>query len=187
MIDPQQLRLICTRCLHTDEYAPLLWSAMQKVEIITVTRAGMFIAQMAHESAEFNALEEMSSGQQYEGRIDLGNTQPGDGKRYKGRGFIQLTGRASYKAAGFEDCPEKAADPINAAAIAAWFWTVRAGQCLSRAAQKYVPVGSNLNDIADKLDFAAVTYSINGGLNGFENRLWYYRRALEVFGVNAKL
>jgi glycosyl hydrolase family 19 (putative chitinase) len=97
----------------------------------------------------------------YEGRRDLGNTQPGDGPRYHGRGPIQLTGRANYRSAGrdlgldLERNPEKAADPDVAFRIAGWYWTTR-----------------NLNKFADLGDAGVddVTRLINGGYNGLDDR-----------------
>jgi Chitinase class I len=97
----------------------------------------------------------------YEGRLDLGNTQPGYGPHYHGRGPIQLTGRANYRAAGrdlglpLEQNPEKAADPDVAFRIAGWYWTTR-----------------NLNRFADEGDagLREVTRLINGGYNGLDDR-----------------
>jgi len=82
------------------EYLPLLNTAMAEAQINTPQRKAMFLAQLAHESAQLRYFEEIASGAAYEGRKDLGNTQPGDGKRYKGRGPIQLTGRNNYRKAG---------------------------------------------------------------------------------------
>ncbi len=79
---------------------PFLEQAMQEFEIIGLLRESAFLAQLAHESAELRYMEEIASGSAYEGRRDLGNTRPGDGKRYKGRGPIQLTGRANYQKYG---------------------------------------------------------------------------------------
>ena len=66
---------------------------MEKYQITTPLRRAAFLAQLAHESGELKYMEEIASGEAYEGRKELGNTAPGDGKRYKGRGPIQLTGR----------------------------------------------------------------------------------------------
>ena len=82
--------------------------ALQPIYAATLTAAGilsdgqicLFTGQLAHESDQFCAMEEYASGAEYEGRDDLGNTEDGDGRRYKGRGPIQLTGRANYAAAG---------------------------------------------------------------------------------------
>lgn len=142
------------------EYAHYLNEAMLEGNITTVPRAQMFLAQLAHESEDLRFMEELGSGQEYEGRHDLGNTHPGDGRRYKGRGPIQLTGRFNYIAAGHAlgvdlvDHPERAADPRYAFRIAVWFWTSR-----------------NLNAYADRGDFRTITERINGGLNGWSDRL----------------
>src|SRR5438132_1207983 len=101
--------------------------AMKKHAINTPLRQSAFLAQLAHESGEFRYMEEIASGEQYEGRKSLGNTQPGDGKRYKGRGPIQLTGRFNYRTAGkalgydLEGMPELAAQPEIGCLVAGWF------------------------------------------------------------------
>lgn len=150
-------------------YLPLLNRAMAEAHINTRQRKAMFLAQLAHESVQLRFFEEIASGAAYEGRLDLGNTHPGDGVRYKGRGPIQLTGRANYRAAGralglpLEAKPKLAARPSVGFRTAAWFWTSR-----------------GLNALADRGDFIGVTRRINGGTNGLSSRQAYYRRALKV-------
>ena len=108
----------------------ILLNAMQKSGM-KGTEAAQFLSQMAHESDRFQAMEEYASGADYEGRADLGNTQKGDGVRFKGRGYIQLTGRANYRTFGrlvgvdLEKHPEKAEDPEIAAKIAIAYWNER--------------------------------------------------------------
>ena len=91
----------------------------------------MFLGQVAHESGGFRYSEELASGAAYEWRRDLGNIYAGDGRRYKGRGFIQLTGRANYREAGralgldLINNPALAATDLNAARVAAWYWDSR--------------------------------------------------------------
>ena len=121
--------------------------------------ARQFMAQCSHECDHFNTMEEYASGAAYEGRSDLGNTQPGDGKRYKGRGYIQLTGRANYidvgRAIG-EDLvnnPTRASEPTVAAKVALHFWKTRVRRRVS-----------------DFCDTYAVTRVINGGTNGLDDR-----------------
>ncbi len=146
--------------------APHLNAAMAEANIDTPERQAMFIAQLAHESGGFHYMEEIASGAAYEGRADLGNTQPGDGERYKGRGYIQVTGRHNYTEAGqalgldLVNNPELAAQPENAARIAAWYWESR-----------------GINTAADSGDFTQVTRMINGGTNGLADRQDYYARA----------
>ena len=75
-------------------------AAMYEFHINSPLRQAAFIAQIAHESGELRYVKEIASGAAYEGRKDLGNTQPGDGMRYKGRGLIQITGRNNYAECG---------------------------------------------------------------------------------------
>ncbi|WP_414641263.1 LysM peptidoglycan-binding domain-containing protein [Archangium sp.] len=152
-----------------EQYLPHLNKAMAEAGINTPKRQAAFVAQLAHESGEFRYMEEIASGAAYEGRKDLGNTQPGDGKRFKGRGPIQLTGRANYTAAGkalgldLVNNPKSAATPEVGFRTAAWFWNTR-----------------NLNSYADAGNFKEITRRINGGYNGLADRQKYYARALDV-------
>lgn len=131
-------------------------------------RLAHFLAQLGHESGSFKYMEEIASGEKYEGRKDLGNTQAGDGKRYKGRGPIQLTGRANYRTYGraigidLESNPEIAAVPSIGLHTALEYWKSR-----------------KINALADRDDLTAVTRAVNGGTNGFEDRK---RRLSELKG-----
>ena len=152
-----------------EQYLPHLNKAMAEAGINTPKRQAAFLAQLAHESGEFRYMEEIASGAAYEGRRDLGNTQPGDGVRFKGRGPIQITGRANYRAAGkalgidLENNPKRASDPDVGFRTAAWYWNSR-----------------NLNQYADSGNFKELTRRINGGYNGLADRQKYYQRALDV-------
>jgi len=122
-------------------------------------RLAHLMAQLIHESCGFKYMEEIASGAAYEGRATLGNTQPGDGKRFKGRGPIQLTGRANYRAFGrragidFENHPEIVAVPSIGLMVACDYWTQH-----------------KLNTLADADNLHAITRKINGGLNGLSDR-----------------
>lgn len=139
---------------------------IQIADLNTPLRQAHFLAQLAHESGGFRTTTEYASGKAYEGRRDLGNTQPGDGVRYKGRGLIQVTGRFNYRSMGkalgqnFEADPTEAADFPWAALTAAVYWKSR-----------------NINRPADRDDVRAVTKLINGGYNGLEDRVKYLARA----------
>jgi len=159
-------------------------NAFSKYEINTKERQSCFIAQIAHESGSFRYVKELASGQAYEGREDLGNTQPGDGAKFKGRGLIQVTGRNNYKACSIYlfndkrllDNPEILELPESAVNSACWYWNSR-----------------NLNEICDQDDnwihnwhnkdyskFEWITVKINGGLNGYQDRLTFYLKAKEI-------
>lgn len=162
-------------------------TAFSEFDINTVARQAAFLAQVGHESGAFYYLRELASGQAYEGREDLGNTEPGDGVRFKGRGLMQITGRKNYGLVGealnltLLDRPELLEIPENACRSAGWFWTRGAGMNLSKRAIAYgVPVGCDLNLLADAGDFKGITLAINGGLNGMDDRLKYHAMAIEV-------
>jgi predicted chitinase len=153
-------------------YYPFLTGAMREFSIIGPAREAAFLAQIGLESNELKWMEELASGDAYEGRRDLGNTQPGDGKRYKGRGPIQLTGRKNYELAGaaldvdLVSKPELAADPHVAFRVSCWFWH-----------------SHGLNALADAQHFDDITHRVNGGFNGKAQRDHYYEVAKDVLGV----
>ena len=171
MITLFQLKQICpvVKTKVLEKWLEPLNAAMDEFEIDTPARQAAFLAQVAHESGGFHYTREIASGEAYEGRKDLGNEEPGDGVRYKGRGLLQLTGRANYAACsaalGLDLLGEPALleEPENAARSAAWFWHTR-----------------GLNALADAQNFRKITLRINGGLNGYGDRERYYERAQEV-------
>ena len=151
------------------KYFPVLLPTMLAYEINSELRQAHFLAQIGHESEALNFSEELADGHHYEGRADLGNTQPGDGPRFKGRGLIQLTGRANYtrygtaKGRNFVDGNNAtliATDPQLAVDVAGWFWKTH-----------------DLNALADADDARTITKRINGGLNGLDSRLAYLARS----------
>lgn len=172
-ITANQLKAIMPRCKHPS-YLKNINAAMKEGSINTCNRKAAFLAQLAHESGELVYMEELASGTAYEGRKDLGNTHKGDGKRFKGRGPIQLTGRANYRAAGkalhldLENHPEQVKMPEVGFRTAVWFWTTH-----------------KLNALADQktlASFRMITKRINGGTNGQAAREKYWARAKKTLG-----
>ncbi len=156
-----------------DLYFEPLVAGLRKYQITSALRIAHFVAQIGHESASFRYAEELADGSAYEGRRDLGNTEVGDGKRFKGRGLIQLTGRANYlaysKATGIDYVARPqllASDPFAAVDVACWFWDQH-----------------KLNKLADRDDVKTLTKRINGGFNGLDDRLDYLGRAKAVLGL----
>ena len=157
-------------------YVDALNAACEKYQINTPLRICAFVAQIAHESGRFVYVREIwgptKAQAGYEGRKDLGNTTPGDGKRFLGRGLIQITGRNNYaalsKVLGVDliSDPTLLEQPFYAVASAAWFWNDR-----------------SLNKYADSGDFNTITKRINGGLNGLADRLDIYLKAKRLMGV----
>lgn len=133
-----------------------------------------FLAQACHESANFRTTREFwgptPAQKRYEGRKDLGNVKPGDGKRYMGRGIFQLTGRANYQIFGakmgldIEGNPLLAEEPRTSFKIACHYWA-------SRGIEKWAA--------AD--DIVRVTKAINGGTNGLPDRKALFARAMNIF------
>lgn len=158
-------------------YTPML-DTLAEFKITTPRRIAHFLAQIAHESGSLRYTRELASGAAYEGRGDLGNTKPGDGPRYKGRGLIQITGRANYAACSralYGDArliarPELLEDILPACRSAGWFW--------ARA---------ELNRLADGGDIRTITRRINGGYNGFAERITCYSTACKALGIDYTL
>jgi putative chitinase len=131
----------------------------EKYNINTNLRLAHFLAQVIHESGRFKYETEIASGSEYEGRKDLGNVQSGDGKKFRGRGFIQVTGRSNYKAVtkalgvDFLDNPELLGTPPYDMLSAGWYWDTH-----------------SLNQWADKDDIITITKKVNGGLTGITQR-----------------
>jgi putative chitinase len=154
-------------------FLAFLEGAMDEFEINTPQRQAAFLAQIAHESGSLRFLVELWGPTQaqarYETRYDLGNIAPGDGYKYRGRGLIQLTGRGNYQRAGdalgadLIAKPELLCEPSLACRSAAWFWKTH-----------------GCNELADAGLFEKVTRTINGGLNGYAERLGFWEKAKEV-------
>lgn len=170
---PQQFKIIVPFASRRAEVlAPLLSSTMNEFEIDTPKRQAAFIAQLAHESGSFLYVREKTDGRAYEGRQDLGNVFSGDGLRYIGRGFMQITGRRNYQVAGLGldlplvESPELLEELPIAARSAGWFWK-----------------HNKLNQFADENRFGALTRAINGGYNGLDDRIGFWLVARKVLGV----
>lgn len=162
--------------LRAAAWLPHVRRACAIFSIDTPARLSAFLAQIGHESGRLVYAREIwgptPAQVRYEGRKDLGNHQRGDGRRYLGRGLIQTTGRANYRATcdglrkflldvpDFEAAPERLEQPDMAAMSAAWYWHSR-----------------GLNALADVGDFERITRRINGGLNGQADRLALYQAA----------
>jgi putative chitinase len=163
-------------------FAGPLDEACAAYEINTPLRLAHFLAQIGHESGALQHVREVwgptPAQERYEGRIDLGNTQAGDGRKYAGRGLLQTTGRSNYRslrdrlrtrgidAPDFETVPELLETPRWAALSAADYWDMR-----------------GINRMADRDDHHAVTLAVNGGTNGIDDRRQRLERARAV--VNA--
>lgn len=181
---------------NAQTFLPYLNDVCVKYNINTPARQLSFLAQVSHESGGLFYTEELASGTAYEGRKDLGNINPGDGIKYKGRGLIQITGKNNYQAlstalrADFINNPALlggknihlcSPDQLKYAALSAgWFWNK-----------------TNLNSIADKIDirqpideganlesYKLITRSINGGFNGLADRLHRYQLGAALFIKN---
>ena len=158
-------------------YLPHLNATMAANGMTSLLRIAAFVAQLAHESGEFRWMEELWGPTPAQRRYEpvgelarkLGNTDPGDGKRFKGRGPIQITGRFNYgrfgKLLGIDLAaePDRAAQPDIAFATAGLFWR-----------------SNGLNELADGDQFITITRRINGGTNGLAERQRYYRLAKDV-------
>lgn len=149
-----------------------LTTACAEFDIMSDLRRAHFIGQLTHESDHFRTTEEYASGKNYEGRLDLGNTDPGDGAKYKGHGWIMVTGKSNHMAMArhfgipFESIVAWLMTYEGAARSAGFFWYSR-----------------SCNAWADKDDVEGVTRIINGGLNGLAQRVEYVSAVKRAFGI----
>ena len=155
--------------------SPVFAATLDAYKINTKLRIAHFMGQVTHECAGFRTTEEFASGAAYEGRLDLGNVKAGDGRRYKGRGLLQLTGRSNYQRMGqilglpLEAQPLLAGDPVISLKIACEYWKER-----------------KINAPADNDNLIKVTRLVNGGLNGLEDRRALLKKAKEALaGIDA--
>lgn len=200
MISKDQLKGIMPNITseNLEAYYQPLNEVMEKYGITTPIRQAMFLAQIAHESNElkntvenlnysakrltevfpryFRTLEEAQSYDRQPEKIAnrvyanrMGNTENGDGWKHRGRGPFQLTGKENYNAfCAVSGCPDinLVSGPAWGSESAGWFWNSR-----------------ELNTLADKGDFKAVTKRINGGYIGLEHRIEYFERAKQTLGI----
>ena len=179
---PQLTAALLARALGITEKAASPWLlpmqyALMYAQLNTVNRLAAFLAQIGHESGSFKWLSEIwgptAAQSRYQTHPKLGNKQPGDGYRYRGRGLIQITGRGNYRAItlalkpqgcpDFEANPDALSEPQWAALSAAAFWR-----------------DHSLNTLADVEDTLGITHVVNGGENGLDDRKARYKRAKEA-------
>lgn len=197
--EQQLLQILPNAGRQAGVFVPVLNAGMARFQIVTVRRIAAFIAQVGHESGQLKSLvENLNYGapglmstwptrfpaalaaqvarqpQQianiaYASRMGNGPASSGDGWNYRGRGLIQITGRANYQECGdalgvdLVSDPDQLIQPQYAALSAAWFWSI-----------------NSLNTLADSGNFTGITQRINGGQNGAADRLNLYNTALQV-------
>lgn len=146
-------------------------SCLDKFNINTPLRIRHFISQCSHESGCGIYIEELANGTAYENRRDLGNTCTGDGPRYKGAGYIQLTGRSNYQALANYLGDQSVMQGVDYVAnnypwTSAGYWWYK----------------NNMNTLCDSgADCITVTKRVNGGINGLADRQKYYDLCCSIF------
>lgn len=176
-MDAQTLaRCTNARLDRAQRFAEPITAAMQEFGITTAAQQAAFLANVGHESGGLHWLTELwgptIAQQRYEGRRDLGNVQPGDGFKFRGRGLLQTTGRANYAALSghlgvdYLSDPDRLSQPLDAARSAGYFWQ-----------------SHNLGPVADAGDFLKVVRTINGGYNGLSERQMLWASAKAALGV----
>lgn len=163
-VEPQESQLIdLNRCLT-------------EFKIDTPQRMRHFMAQIAHESGGLKWLKELASGDDYEGRSDLGNNRPGDGRRFKGAGAIQLTGRSNYQSFANHIKDQRVMEggdyvavnyPFSSAGY--WWYLNDMNKLCDRPDVNVLMVSRRVNCGSDK-----------GDPNGLDDRIYYYERACNV-------
>ena len=158
----------CAQSLIYDYEVDELNRCLQEWDIVSPLRIRHFLSQTAHESGGGKWKKELSDGWYLEGRTDIGNTQPGDGPKYKGAGYIQLTGRANYQDfSNWKKTDSKIMD-IGCNHVAEEYPFTSAG---------FWWVNNKMNELCDtNPSVEQVTLRVNGGYNGLDDRKYYYGR-----------
>lgn len=157
-------------------------------QIDTPQEYAHFLAQACHETDHFKTLREYASGKAYEGRIDLGNTRPGDGVRFKGRGIFQTTGRANYTQLGlkkgkrdfFVNSPQLLEQPEYAVWSACEYWSSRNLNDAANHSDDDLLKKKYRGNVIDVSPVEFISITINGGYNGMDDRKKYYARAKSI-------
>ena len=188
-INPEHLAAIAgkTTPLMT-ELAEWINQTCPDYEIDTPQEYCHFLAQACHETDHFRTLREYASGRAYEGRKDLGNTQPGDGVKFKGRGIFQTTGRANYLQLGikqghrdmFIKNPELLEQPQYAVWSACEFWKTRGLNDVANHPDSDLLKKKYRGNLIDVPPVEFISITINGGYNGMDERKKYYALAQSV-------
>ncbi len=160
-------------------------------EIDSPNEYAHFLAQACHESDHFKTLKEYASGKAYEGRADLGNTKPGDGVRFKGRGIFQTTGRANYQQLGikkgqidlFIASPQLLEQPEYAVWSACEYWKTRNLNDAANHADTELLKKKFRGKVVEVSPIEFISLTVNGGYNGMDERKKYYAIAKSVFGL----
>lgn len=174
-LSKEVLRVTCPNLKDVDRIVDVFNQYNDEYAINTPMRIAHFLAQVSIESGEFRYKEELASGKAYEHRADLGNNMPGDGVKYKGRGFIQITGKNNYKRFGdyikkdLVNNPKLLAETQLAMESAMWFWIKGSRE--------------NLNTLADFDEYTKIRKRINGGVNGLGAGLKYLGKAKRALGL----
>ena len=158
----------CSATLIKDWEVKEMNECLHRFDITTPERIRHFLSQTAHESGGGKWMKELSNGWYLEGRTDLGNIHPGDGPKYKGAGYIQLTGRANYEILRDYTGDERVMEGVDY--VASTYPFTSAGAWWTR---------NNMNDLIDGgANVEQVTRRVNGGYNGLDDRKSYYNRCL---------
>ena len=183
----------CSSLANAQKFMEFINDTCERFGIDTPSRQLCFLAQTGHESGSLYFTEELASGQAYEGRKGLGNIQPGDGVRFKGRGLIQITGRLNYTKVGNALGVDFISNPTllggknitecsdeqlrNAAMSAGWFWSCRNLNAIA----DNINIASSIETGSNLTSFILMTKKINGGTNGLPDRLNRYKSGLKLF------
>lgn len=160
----------CAESLIKDWEVEEMNECFYRFDITTPERIRHFLSQTAHESGGGKWMRELSDGWYLEGRTDIGNVVPGDGPKYKGAGYLQLTGRANYEMLMRYTGDQRVMEGVDYVADTYPFTSAGAWWEANR-----------MNDLIDSgASVEDVTRRVNGGYNGLDDRKYYYNRCLQV-------